>query len=345
MKRNSPPRIDWYFQKGRGTKSAGPITKLKVHPGERGFIEAVEAAAGISRHIDPLSVRNLVDAFRGRPERGIEPSPEWSHLKARTRADYSIYLEKIIVAWGELKARDITIAGAYAFRDALADTPVAANHAISIARTLFQWGIPRGFVEKNVFKEVSNIKVEHDTAEPWPEEGYRYVLEKGPENLRRMAILGRATGQRASDLVTMRPMDILRGGIKLKISKLRGRDHWVPLTTEALAEISSWTGDEDKPFLVSSSGNAFTPDHLNSRWNRWKATEDGAPIRQFKMTIHDLRATAVCDRRMAGLTHQEISAQICMSLDMVIRYSRKIDQEALAKAAMDRLERNSSGGA
>lgn len=47
--------------------------------------------------------------------------------------------------------------------------------------------------------------------------------------------------------------------------------------------------------------------------------------------MHGLRAMAVCDRRLDGLEHQEISAQLCMSLPMVMRYSRQVDQEALAQ--------------
>jgi hypothetical protein len=48
---------------------------------------------------------------------------------------------------------------------------------------------------------------------------------------------------------------------------------------------------------------------------------------------HGLRAMAVCDRRLDGLSHQEISAQLCMSLGMVMRYSKHIDQERLAREA------------
>jgi hypothetical protein len=47
--------------------------------------------------------------------------------------------------------------------------------------------------------------------------------------------------------------------------------------------------------------------------------------------LHELRAMAVCDRRLDGLEHYEISAQLCMSPAMVMRYSKHVDQEALAR--------------
>jgi hypothetical protein len=42
---------------------------------------------------------------------------------------------------------------------------------------------------------------------------------------------------------------------------------------------------------------------------------------------------AVCDRRIDGLSHQEISAQLCISLGMVMRYSKHIDLARLAREA------------
>ena len=55
--------------------------------------------------------------------------------------------------------------------------------------------------------------------------------------------------------------------------------------------------------------------------------------------LHGLRAMAVCDRRLDGLEHQEIAAQLCMGLPMVMRYSRQIDQEALARRGNAKRER------
>jgi hypothetical protein len=88
------------------------------------------------------------------------------------------------------------------------------------------------------------------------------------------------------------------------------------------------------PYLLSVTGKAYNGDRLNGRWNRWRALPEAAPIAGLEMTIHGLRATAVVDRRLAGLTHQEIASQLGMSLKMVMRYSRFCDQEELAKAGM-----------
>ena len=59
---------------------------------------------------------------------------------------------------------------------------------------------------------------------------YRFVMEYAPAHLRRMAFLGRVTGQRVSDLVKMRPADLAHDGIKVRIGKLRDKPNFVPLT-------------------------------------------------------------------------------------------------------------------
>jgi hypothetical protein len=57
-------------------------------------------------------------------------------------------------------------------------------------------------------------------------------------------------------------------------------------------------------------------------------------LKGLNLNPHGSRAMAVCDRRIDGLSHQEISAQLCISMDMVMRYSKHIDQERLAREAV-----------
>ena len=265
-------------------------------------------------------------------------SPEWDGLRPASRADYQIYLGKIDALWGDLIAADLSAKAVYEARDAMRETPVAANHFVSVLRTVLVWGIPRGYTQSNVARDVKPIKVDADGARPWPEEAYRFVLARAPTDIRRMAILGRATGQRRADLVRMRPIDRHENGMNLEISKLRNRPHWVPLTKQAIAEIDGWNVEPMQQYLVSSAGKRYSPDHLNSRWNRWRARPEAKPLRELDISIHDLRAMAVCDRRIDGLEHQEIASQLCMSLQMVMRYSKHVDDRAIQRRGLAKQE-------
>ena len=84
-------------------------------------------------------------------------------------------------------------------------TPNSANFMLSVLRVLLEWSIPRGYRDDNPAVGVKQLKVEDNGHEPWTEDGYRFVMERAPTHLRRMAFLGRATGQRVSDLVKMAP--------------------------------------------------------------------------------------------------------------------------------------------
>ena len=61
--------------------------------------------------------------------------------------------------------------------------------------------------------------------------------------------------------------------------------------------------------------------------------EGHSKLRDAEVFLHGLRATAVCDRRVQGLSHQAIANQLCMSPDMVIQYSKGMDSEVASREA------------
>jgi integrase len=149
-----------------------------------------------------------------------------------------------------------------------------------------------------------------------------------------MAFLGRATGQRVSDLVKMRPADLAEDGINVKIGKLRDKPHFVPLTAAQMTEIRSWDVRDLEPFIATVTGRRFAPGYLEHVWLVWRET---API--GGLSIHGLRATAILDRRLVGASDGEIADEIGMSVKMVSRYLRFADKSASARASRDRRER------
>ena len=99
-----------------------------------------------------------------------------------------------------LTRRDI-----YQLLDGMSATPNSANFMLSVLRLLLEWSVPRGYRDDNPAVGVKRLKVEDSGHEPWTVDGYRFVMEQAPTHLRRMAFLGRATGQRVSDLVEDAP--------------------------------------------------------------------------------------------------------------------------------------------
>jgi integrase len=167
------------------------------------------------------------------------------------------------------------------------------------------------------------------------------VVEHAPEHLRRAAVLGRATGQRRSDIVKFGKRHRRDDGLEIRIGKLREKRHFIPLQVDELAEIDSWSCSDTGPWIVSPTGKPMSGDHLAASLGRFIATQPA--LGQIEgLTPHGWRAMAVCDRRIGGLEHQEIAAQLGMSLQMVMRYSTHIDQELLARRGNKKRERQSN---
>lgn len=320
----------YYWAPHRNTPRAEKPIPLGSDATEPGFWTRVRALCGLTVVKDAGTFNALIREYRA--------SAAWSHLRPRSRDDYGKYLDRIAAAAGERRVDALTKRDLYQWRDSLQATPVLANHLLSIMRTLLEFAVERGYREDNPGIGVRPLKSEVNGAKPWPEEGWEYVGKYAPADIRRMAMLGRASGQRISDLVRMRPADRHLDGINVRIQKLRGKQHFVPLTQAEIVEIDSWKVGPLDLYLKSVKNRPYTQGSMNTRWNLWKARQPA--IAGLEMKIHGLRATAVCDRRMAGMTHQEISAELCMSMQMVMRYSRWIDQEALARASRSRREGN-----
>ena len=343
-------KIYYYWHPNRGTAYAGDRVSLGSDPKDPKFWQKLRELGapfdGGGDEIKPGTFAALIIEYRGSPdETGQYPngSAEWNKNSRETKSDYSLYLDRIRQTWGHLPVKALSAPDIYALRKPYESTPVAANHLVSVLRTLLGFGIPRKYIDRNPALEVRAIEITNQqNARPWPEWAYKLTLEQAPEHIRRAAFLGRTTGQRRSDLVKLGRKHRDRDGLLFKVGKLRNKNHFLPLTAAEIAEIDSWSCSDTGPWIVSPAGKAMTGDHLGSSLDRFLAKVPQLADLEG-LSPHGWRAMAVCDRRLRGLKHQEIAAELCMSLPMVMRYSKHVDQEALARRARDKREQKGVG--
>lgn len=375
-----PPNVYWttvkgkhYFfhQIGRGTKSAGPRTSLgtdarKLWDLYREKIGEPAAPVVLQRP----TFRAMCEAWKA--------SPEWTvNKKPSTQRDYGFYLGKMCEQWGDLAPWEVTPAKVLEFRDKMgAESPGSANHMIVVGKQLAKWGIPREYLSVNPFREIATLVTADDGYWPWPDFAVDFVLEAAPMDLQRLIFLGVETGQRESDLVRMGPGAVEGKGIRVRPQKTsRTRPaFWIPLRAVAVAKLARWatepmiftggrwgrevTVPPGETFVISPTGQPYTPEGLRSRWGRWLDSDDGRDlvrrwqdwetrIRQrdgmeltddMRPNLHGLRATAVVRRRLAGYSNEQVSNDIGMSMPMVVRYSRYIDQQQAASTNIVKLE-------
>lgn len=310
----------WYYQQRRGKPDHGPNLKLPDFGTPEFWARIGEIERG---HTGPAagSFDALIAAYKAHPK--------YLNLSDGSKATYRFALDHISRRWGPLRVDGLSAPAIQAFLDErFAAKPSMGNLTLAVLRTLLKWGIPRRYLTVNPAREIDPMDEDVKNASPWPEEAWRRLVETGPPVLARLAVLGRATGQRVSDLVTMRPKGRDGAGIVTDIKKTGKRGHWCPLEQRDIAVIDGWKVFPASTYLASDTGRALSTNALRKRFDKFVA--DDAMLRAADIHIHGLRAMAVCDRRIRGDSHQRIAAAIGMSVGMVMHYSRNIDQRLAA---------------
>lgn len=324
-----------YYAPGRGTALAGNRISLGTDPHAPEFWRELRKARGDVEAHRAGTFSALIAAYRA--------SPEFGNLRDASKRDYNHFLDRLDDQAGDRLVAALETSDIYELRDGMSATPVSANYMVTVIRNLIKWGIPRKYRKDNPAIGVERLKIDDNGARPWPDDAYRFVIKNAPTTLKRVSYLGRSTGQRISDLVRMRPCDLERDGINLKIGKRRDEAHFVPLTETQMIEIRSWGVTGLDFFLKSSTGRKLSSNHLNNLWSRWRNSKAARPIRGIKLTMHGLRATAVVDRQLMGTPDNGIADELGMSVGMVRRYARFADKAEKARASRDRRERAANG--
>lgn len=322
----------YYYQPGRSGKDAAPRVALGRDPEDPAFwqkIRKLSESAYATVRTDTFSA--LVIAYKA--------SPEWARLRPATKTGYGFMISGLLKVFGDTPVKDISRREILTMRDAMADAISQANNAVKVLKCLLGWAMTREWCDANMARDIPMLKADEESGHaPWPEEVYAYVMTNAPELLRRMAFLGRACGQRISDLVHICPEMLTSDGIHTQISKLRDKRHFVPLLASQMAELRSWVDSElstDTPFLRSEGGKPLSREAISKQWHRW--VNEHPFVQNKGVTIHGLRATAVCDR-FGHVTEGQIAKEIGMSPKMVTRYTRFIDAEAAARSSRDSRE-------
>ncbi len=313
----------WYHQEGRHLPKTqrGPLTRLP-DPNTQGWFEALARLGGadIAMVDRPAgTIATVIEAYKAR---------KWPSLRPNTKALYNVALGYIETAWGRLRPDQISIGGITALQGQFADRPTMGNQVMVQVRAIMKLAVQMELRSDNPAREVDDLTEKGDGAKPLTPEAWA-ALQSAPEMLRRLGVIGRATGQRIGDLIRMEPRHRDEEGIVTTITKTHDRPHWCPLSAAERKTMDGWKAFATSPYIGLNGGKRFTERKVRRLWHEYAATSAGKALVGF--TPHDLRATKVCDERIAGYSHQQIAARVGMSLQMVMRYSRHIDQRMAAR--------------
>lgn len=317
-------RTYWYYDPARA-KLPGKRRRLP-NPGTLDWFDEIDGIRREQSGEPPAlhDVRTLIEDYK--------QTVAWRQFADGTVESYSAALKPILSQWRYRRPGDITVADVVALMERLAGHPSSANMTLTLVRKLMTYAIQKGLRSDNPARDVAKLKEAKDSAQPLTPEAWSALMApECPVAVYRLAILGRYTGQRISDVVGMRPIDREGDWLGCRIKKLKDKEHSCILTARQTREIDGWGATGALAYICKPDGKPYTTDGLRYVWNAYARTDAGKALAGF--TPHDLRATKVCDERISGKTHQQIAAMVGMSVQKVMHYSKHIDQRLVARGA------------
>lgn len=317
----------WYFDTGQRTLDNRPILSRLPDIKDPAFGDCYARAKAVrtqrKNRQGVLTLDGLIRLF--------EKSPEFRALTHSSKRSYTLYLGRANALLrsrsGESPpARAIERRDVLALRDALADTPGAANQAIRAVGALYAWAIDNEKVKDNPSKGVKKFKPEPH--EPWPAELVEEALAD-PQVGMAVALLY-FTGQRINEVVKMSRRDIEGDAMRVYVQKTQRH-----INVAILPEL--WGMLQRRPLdgltiLTNANGRPWTQSGLRQKLQEW------AKVRGYKVVPHGLRKNAVISLLEAGCTSAEVSGITDQSIQMIEHYAKRANKVTLGRAAVVKLE-------
>lgn len=257
-------------------------------------------------------------------------SPEFRERKPSTRGEYRHVLEGLSAKHGSKPMRMLARRHVREWRDAMAETPAAANTMVRTVKLILNFAIDREYRTDNPASRMKLFK----TGEwrNWTDEECALFENRWlPGSMeRRGYMLALFTGRRG-DLVLMTQADRKDGRIRVMQEKTDER-LWIPEARALSAELESV---RHMSLLTTSKGKAFEPGYFGS----WFAGAIDAAGLPEDCVLHGLRKAATRRLAEAGCTDAQIMAITGHRTNAMVRkYTKDVDQERLASAALLKLE-------
>jgi integrase len=259
-------------------------------------------------------------------------SAGYTNLSQSTKNTYRLIMNSILAAHGHRTVVGLKREHARGIIENLSETPGTANLTHALLRRLISFSIEIGWRTDNPFLNLTKYKLgEHHS---WSDIELGIFEERWPVGTReRLAYdLLLFTAQRASDVVTMKHVDIASGQIPV-IQKKTGTNLTIPIHPDLDRSIRS-IPKRGVFILTDAVGRPIQRQSL-SRIIRIAVASAGLPS---KCVAHGLRKAAL--RRLAerGASDKEIAAVSGhRSMREVQRYTAAADQSGLAHRAIKRI--------
>lgn len=242
-------------------------------------------------------------------------SPEFKRLSARWRAAQRYYLGLIENRLGWMTLADLQSREArddfYELRDAMADTPHAADKTLNTLKCLVGWAVERGKMDIDRAHGIKRLSPSGKTRadKVWTEDHEAVVYARFPASLQQAWRFALYSAMRQSDMCALRWEQYRDGWITYQPAKTRGSSAVVVhLPVHALApfrELIDGLSRGTEYMLTTETGQPLDATNLRARWRQAMARTE---LAGEDLHWHDLRGTAVTRMLEAGCSDAEVAA-------------------------------------
>ncbi len=271
----------------------------------------------------PGSLLDLIGRYKA--------SPEFKGLAELTRRSYLTYLDMLARAFATKSVDDIDRAWLYELRDAMAETPRAADWALQLISILMNFAVDRGWRAENPAARVRKLRGTK-SFEPWSDVALTRFREGANPRMVWAVELALYTGQRQGDVLAIQWQHINDGLISVSQAKT-GERLLIPIHRE-LAVVLDGIPRDHMAIVHTQRGTPYTRSGFKASFRK-----ELARLGLAGLQFHGLRHTAGKLLAEAGCTDREIAAILGhRTAAMIARYTRGAEQKKLAKAAIVKLE-------
>src|SRR5215510_14270142 len=303
--------------------------RLPGLPGSTEFMAAYQAALGsrpepigVTKRSKPGSVSAAIVSYYG--------SQSFRNLTGGTPAMRRAILERFRGQHGDKPIALMPKKFIVALLDQM--EPFAARNWLKAIRALMHHCVEHELIRENPTQGIKLPTIKSHGHHTWTEDEIAAFEAHHPigSKARLAFALLLYTAQRRGDVIRMGPQHIRDGAIAVT-QKKTGKPLMVPIRPELQAILDATPGGH-LTFLVSKGGRSYAGNNFSEQFRAWC---DLAGLK--RCSAHGLRKAACRRMAEAGYTAHEIAAWSGhASLQEIKRYTDVVDQERLARAAMER---------
>lgn len=322
-KKTAKGRTYYYFDTGLTNEVGRPILTPLPSPKAPDFGDKyARAKAARTQRKDRRGILTFDGLFRL-----FERSPEWRALSPSSQQSYDRYIRAASNLMRDRHgnsppAKGIERKDVIAVREALSDTPGAANQMIRAVGALYAWAVQNEKVKDNPARLIKRFKAKEHP--PWPDELLEEAL--ADPQIGMAVALFYFTGQRINEVARMSWSAIEGDYMRVSVQKTR-KDIRVAMLPELVDRLRAQPKDSVS-ILVNANGQPWTIAGLRQKLQAW------AKERGHHVVPHGLRKNAVNSLLEAGCSGAEVSGITDQSIAMVEHYAKGRNKLTLGRAAI-----------